>query len=248
MPGRRADEVEAPVDAVGAVDIGATRRPEHHRVARRVAGVAVRCRVVLVVGLGLDDRPADAVDEHARADQRARDLERRGGEVDPHRPKIRKARPPPTPRDARVDRIRASAGPLSSSPIPARSSLSTCSQARPDGVRRPRRLARARRDDDAPGAMVRAQVRRRHERGGGARHRRLPQLQRFLHPRAEGRRTAARRCRPGLPGRRHDQPVRPHRARPDPAGQGPPLLDDRAGRRRSRLAAHFHDGSFATST
>ena len=82
--------------------------------------------------------------------------------------------------------------------------------------------------------MVRAQVRRRHERGAGARRRRLPQLQRLLHPRAEGRRAAARRCRPGLPGRRHDQPVRPHRARPDPAGQGPPLFDDRAGRRRSR--------------
>jgi len=88
---RHADEVEAPVDAVRAIDVGAARRSEHHRVSCRVAGVAVRRRIDLVVRLGLDDRAADAVDEDAGADQLARDDERRGGEVDRHRGRIASA-------------------------------------------------------------------------------------------------------------------------------------------------------------
>ena len=80
--------------------------------------------------------------------------------------------------------------------------------------------------------LVRAPLRRRHGRGRRARHRALPELQRVLHPRAQARRAAARRSRPDLPGGRRDQPVRRHRARPDLPGQGPPLLDHGAGRRR----------------
>ena len=45
-------------------------------------GEAVRRRIVLVVGLGLDDDAADAVDEDTRADQRTGDVDRVGAKVD----------------------------------------------------------------------------------------------------------------------------------------------------------------------
>ncbi|CAN7697332.1 hypothetical protein LJR290_005707 [Variovorax sp. LjRoot290] len=82
MPFLAADEVEAPVDAVGAIDVGAPRRPEHRGVALGRAAEAVRGRVVAIVGLGLDDAAADAVDQQRDADQQARDLMRGRGEVD----------------------------------------------------------------------------------------------------------------------------------------------------------------------
>jgi hypothetical protein len=52
-----------------------TARQEHRRVARR-APVAepVRRGILVVVGLELDDRPSDAVDEELGADQLGRDL------------------------------------------------------------------------------------------------------------------------------------------------------------------------------
>jgi hypothetical protein len=64
-----ADEVEAPVNAVGAVHVRVARRPEHRRVALRSAAVSVRRRVLVVVRLDLDDHAADAVAEELDADQ-----------------------------------------------------------------------------------------------------------------------------------------------------------------------------------
>jgi hypothetical protein len=52
--------------------------------------------------------------------------------------------------------------------------------------------------------------------------------------------------RPGVPGGRRHQPVRRHRRRAHLPGQGPRLQRHRAGGRRRALAAHFHDGHFAT--
>ena len=75
---RLADEIQAPVHAVRPVDVGVATRQEHRAVPRRAA-VAVRMRrlVVRVVGLDLDDHPADAVDVQLRADQLPRDVEHR---------------------------------------------------------------------------------------------------------------------------------------------------------------------------
>src|SRR5215213_1972392 len=70
---RLADEVQAPVDAVGAVDIGVARRPEHHGVARRLPAIGVCRRVRVVVGLDLNDDPADPAKEERRADEVGRD-------------------------------------------------------------------------------------------------------------------------------------------------------------------------------
>ena len=69
-----ADEVDAPVDAVGAVDVGEARRAEHHGVARRHPAIAVRGRLGVVIGLELDDDAAHAVEQQRRANQFGRDL------------------------------------------------------------------------------------------------------------------------------------------------------------------------------
>src|SRR5204862_1700132 len=71
---RLADEVETPVDAVGAVDVRVAGRAEHRRVALRPAAVAVSRRILVVVGLDLDDHAADPVDVELRADELRRDL------------------------------------------------------------------------------------------------------------------------------------------------------------------------------
>ena len=62
------------MDAVRAVDVRVAGWAEHRRVARRPATVGVARRVLLVVGLDLDDPPAHAVDEQRRADQLRSDL------------------------------------------------------------------------------------------------------------------------------------------------------------------------------
>ena len=49
-------------------------RPEHRRVPRRATAEAVRGRVVVVVGLDLDDRTADPVDEQRDPDQLRSDV------------------------------------------------------------------------------------------------------------------------------------------------------------------------------
>ncbi len=70
---RLAYEVEAPVDAVGAVDIGEPRCAEHHRVARGTAAVGMRGRIGVMVGLDLRDDAARALEQQRGADQVGRD-------------------------------------------------------------------------------------------------------------------------------------------------------------------------------
>src|SRR5262245_15778999 len=62
-------EVEAPVHAIGAVDIGVTRRTEHHAVAFGAAAKGMRGRVGMVIGLELDDDAADALEQQRRSDE-----------------------------------------------------------------------------------------------------------------------------------------------------------------------------------
>ena len=70
-----ADEVQAPVDAVRAIDVRAAGRPEHRSFLRRCRSAeAMARRVAYGVGLDLDDPPADAVDEQLRAHELGRDL------------------------------------------------------------------------------------------------------------------------------------------------------------------------------
>ncbi len=59
----RADDIRAPVDAVGAVHVEAPRRPEHARIPRSATSERVARRIVGRVGLGLHDDAADAVQE-----------------------------------------------------------------------------------------------------------------------------------------------------------------------------------------
>ncbi len=70
-----ADEIDAPVDAVGAVDIGKSGRSEHHGISRRRPPIGMRRRLGVMVGLEFDDDAADAIDQKGRADQVGRDLE-----------------------------------------------------------------------------------------------------------------------------------------------------------------------------
>src|SRR5205085_1622283 len=75
-----AHEVQAPVDAVRAIDVREPGRTEHHRVARGRPAERMTRRILLVVRLDLDDRAADAVDEERHADQVGRHLVHRAGE------------------------------------------------------------------------------------------------------------------------------------------------------------------------
>jgi hypothetical protein len=70
---RAADEVQAPVDTVRAVDVGVAGRTEHGRVAARPAAVGMASGIGVMVRLDLDDRAADAVDQEGGADQVRRD-------------------------------------------------------------------------------------------------------------------------------------------------------------------------------
>ncbi|PAV92646.1 hypothetical protein WR25_17456 [Diploscapter pachys] len=70
----RTHDVEAPVDTVAAVDIGAARRPEHRGIAWRRPARTVRGGIVGIIGLRLDNRAADAIDQQGRADKRPCDL------------------------------------------------------------------------------------------------------------------------------------------------------------------------------
>ncbi len=80
--GRRgaAHQVQAPVDAVGAIDVGVARRAEHGGVAGGRAAERVRGGVLPVVGLDLDDPPAHSVHEQRHADQLGRDVVHAAGE------------------------------------------------------------------------------------------------------------------------------------------------------------------------
>ena len=67
--GRLADEVQAPVDAIGPVDVDKPGRAEHDAVTLGLAAIAVGGRVGVVIGLELDDHAAHAADHQGRADQ-----------------------------------------------------------------------------------------------------------------------------------------------------------------------------------
>ena len=78
---RFAGDVGAEVHAVGEVHVQVPGRSEEHGVSRRLAAVPVAARVVLAIGLGLDDATADPPKEKRAADEVARDLEGGAGEV-----------------------------------------------------------------------------------------------------------------------------------------------------------------------
>jgi len=58
-----ANEVDAPMDAVGTVDICVARRPEHHGITHGWPAVTVRRRVGMVVCLDFYNRSPDTVDK-----------------------------------------------------------------------------------------------------------------------------------------------------------------------------------------
>src|SRR5690606_16999278 len=57
-----ADDIETPVDAVGAVDIGMSRGPEHRTVPLRRPSETVRGRIVRLIGLSLHDDATDTAE------------------------------------------------------------------------------------------------------------------------------------------------------------------------------------------
>src|SRR5258708_1159497 len=57
--GGLADEIEAPVNAIRAINIGVAGSAEHYSVAWRAPAIAVGGRIGVVIGLDLDDDPAD---------------------------------------------------------------------------------------------------------------------------------------------------------------------------------------------
>src|ERR1700732_3914840 len=69
-----ADEIDAPMDAVGAIDVSEAGWAKHHSVARCGTPNRVRRRLGVMIGLDLDDDAADAVHQQGGADQVGRDL------------------------------------------------------------------------------------------------------------------------------------------------------------------------------
>lgn len=82
MPVRSANEIEAPVDSIGAVDISVARRPEHDQVSPGRATKAVGGWIFMIIRLDLDDSPADPVDQESCPYQGLRHFERRSIKVD----------------------------------------------------------------------------------------------------------------------------------------------------------------------
>src|SRR5439155_22706646 len=123
-----AHEVETPMDAVRAVDVGVARRSEHRCVAWGPAAVAVARGIFLVVRLDLDDAAADAVDEQRDADEIRRHLVDAPGEeaTSQHATVRRSGRAPETPAPAARTRRRTRYRPKRS-----RSAGSSRTRARP---------------------------------------------------------------------------------------------------------------------
>src|SRR5207248_9487891 len=69
-----ADEIDAPVHAVGAIDVAKAWRADNHFVARRRPTERMRGRIGVMIGLDLDDDAADTVYQQRRADQIGGDL------------------------------------------------------------------------------------------------------------------------------------------------------------------------------
>src|SRR5258707_13730241 len=83
MPGFPAHEIQAPVDAIGKINVRTAGRPEHHGVAGRRTRETVRRRIFPVVCLGLDYDSADPAEEQRPAEQPAGDLRQALHEFDP---------------------------------------------------------------------------------------------------------------------------------------------------------------------
>src|SRR5437667_11810452 len=64
-----ADEIHAPMDAVGTLDVSEAWGAEHHPVARCRAAERMRGRIVVMIGVDLDDDAADDIEQQRRADQ-----------------------------------------------------------------------------------------------------------------------------------------------------------------------------------
>ena len=71
------------MDPVRAVDVRVPRRAEHGGVSLRAAAEPVARRILVMVGLDLDDRAPHSVDEERHAEQVGRDLVHRAGEEIP---------------------------------------------------------------------------------------------------------------------------------------------------------------------
>jgi hypothetical protein len=71
-----ADDIAAPVDPIGAVDVEPPGRAEHRRVAPGPTSKGVTRWIVGTVRLGLDNHAADAVNEKCPADERRRNVVR----------------------------------------------------------------------------------------------------------------------------------------------------------------------------
>ena len=122
---RLADQVDAPVEAVAAVDVEVAGRAEHDRRAAARAAEAVRGGVVLLVALGLDDHAADPVDQEECS---------RSGRARPRRPaRAKKSRA----RGAARDGGRPAAGAALTTRPPRARASSSCVERPPRGRSRP---------------------------------------------------------------------------------------------------------------
>src|SRR6516164_5899329 len=64
-----AHDIEAPVNAIGTIDVSISRRSEHDRVARCRPAKGMRGGVGMVIGLDLDDDPTDAIEKESCTDK-----------------------------------------------------------------------------------------------------------------------------------------------------------------------------------
>ncbi len=82
MPHFAAYEVQTPMQAVGQIYVCTSGRPIQRCVARCRSAETVRRRLPAIVGLGLHDHAAHAIDAERHSDQCARDARRRLCEID----------------------------------------------------------------------------------------------------------------------------------------------------------------------
>lgn len=101
------DHVEELVDSVGEIDVGTAGGTEEHARPRGRAGVRVTGRLGFVVGLGLDDYPADPFVSQLTADQLAGDRARITGEELRRETRPGRQGPVPHPRSEPSDRSAA---------------------------------------------------------------------------------------------------------------------------------------------
>src|SRR5690242_4094894 len=82
MSHRTADKIQAPVNAVRAVDVGMAGRAEHHLITPGRTRKAVRGGIIVVISFCLYDPPANFVYKQGGAYEGARHLNGRGGKID----------------------------------------------------------------------------------------------------------------------------------------------------------------------